>query len=68
MGNINYAVTPSQMGEGEQICKAFAKKVGAELLFVNEESCGIQYPNGTMQHIYINEMVEILKGASNDNR
>lgn len=68
MSNINYAVNSSQMGEWEQICKAFSKKVGAELLFVNEESCGIQYPNGTMQHIYIDEMVEILKGDSNDNR
>lgn len=72
MSNINYAVNPSQMGEWNQICKAFAKKVGAELLFVNEESCGIQYPNGAMQHVYIDEMVEYLrseetKGKQNEN-
>lgn len=56
-----YSVDDKQMHEWEAICKAFAKKVGAELLFVNHESCGIQYPNGELQHVYIDDMVEFLK-------
>lgn len=63
---VNYAVNDNQMEEWKTICKAFAKKVGAELLFVNHESCGIQYPNGAMQHVYIDEMITYLKGEKDN--
>ena len=57
-----YTVDEKQMDEWKQICKAFAKKMNAKLIFVNESSCGIEYKNGTMQHVYIDEMYEYLGG------
>ena len=56
-----YAVTPAQMKDWQAVCEKFAEKVEAELLFVNETSCGVQYKNGTFQHIYIDEMAEYFK-------
>ena len=55
-----YAMNETQMGDWKQICATFAKKIDAELLFVNETSCGVQYKNGTFGHIYIDEMAETL--------
>ena len=49
------------MSEWEEICKAFAKKVNAKLLFVNETSCGLEYNDGTFAHVLIEDMVEYLK-------
>jgi len=49
-------ISPAQMSDWEEICKAFAKEIGAELLFVNNTSCGVQFPNGNMKHIYVEEM------------
>ena len=63
----NYAVTPAQMPDWKAICNAFANKVGAELLFVNETSCGVQYKDGTFGHIYIDEMYEFLKNNNVNN-
>lgn len=48
-----YAMDDSQMSEWNQICKAFAKKLGAKLVFVNETSCGLEFPDGSMKHVYI---------------
>ena len=56
-----YAMAPNQMDDWNNICKAFAKKHNAELIFVNETSCGIQTPDGQLHHIYIDEMAEMLK-------
>ena len=57
----NLAVNQNQMNDWRQICKAFAEKIDAELLFVNETSCGVQYKNNTFGHIYIDEMLDFLK-------
>jgi hypothetical protein len=57
----NYAANDSQMKDWESICKAYAKKVDAELLFVNETSCGLQYKDGSFAHIYIEELAEMFK-------
>lgn len=56
-----YTMSPYQMGEWKAICRAYARKVDAELVFVNETSFGIQFKDGTCQHIYIDELAEILK-------
>ena len=61
-----YCVSPAQKDDWKAICSAFAKKVGAELLFVNESSCGLEYPNGSFSHIYIEEMAEYIKTHSED--
>lgn len=55
-----YAVTEKQMKDWTDICTAYAKKIGAELLFVNETSMGIE-KGGEFRHIYIDELAEILK-------
>ena len=39
-----YTVSDEQMKEWEAICRAFAKKQGAKLVFVNENSMGLEYP------------------------
>ena len=54
-------VAKSDMAEWEQICRVFAKKQGAKLLFVNESSMGLEYPDGTMKHVYIDELEAFLK-------
>ena len=56
------AMSEAQMDDWKQICRAFAKKYNAKLLFVNETSCGLEFKDGTMKHIYIDEMVDILGG------
>lgn len=57
--------SPNQMEDWKMICEAFAKKFGYKLIFVNETSCGVQLKNGSFKHIYIDEMVEILKNVDN---
>ena len=54
-------VSAAQMSEWKAICRAFAKKQGAKLVFVNENSMGLEYPDGVLQHIYIDELLEYLK-------
>jgi hypothetical protein len=54
------SVSDSQMGDWKDICRALAKKVHGELLFVNETSCGIEFPDGSMRHIYIDEVEDYL--------
>lgn len=48
------------MNEWTSICKAYCKKVGAELLFVNIDNFGCQMPDGSLHHIYADELAEIL--------
>ena len=54
-------MSEEQMPDWTEICNAFAKKMDAELLFVNNTSCGLQYPDGSLHHIYVDEMMEILE-------
>ena len=53
-------VQPHQMREWREICVVFAEKVGAKLLFVNETSCGLEYPDGTLWHPTVEDMQEYL--------
>lgn len=48
------------MEEWTQICGAYCKKADAELLFVNIDNFGVQYPDGTLRHIYAEELAQIL--------
>lgn len=54
-------MTDKQMSEWNEICSSFAKKFGYKLLFVNEESCGVELKDGSFKHIYAEEMAEILR-------
>ena len=56
-----YVVSEGDMPEWKAICKAFAEREGAELLFVNDHSFGISYPTGELKHIYVDELQEILE-------
>lgn len=55
-------VNESQMEDWKAICNAYAKKIGAEVIFVNECSCGLELSNGQFAHIYIEDMLERLGG------
>ena len=57
-----YAVSDAQMSEWKQICQAYARKYNAKLLFVNKTSFGIETEDGQLQHIYIDELEDFLKG------
>lgn len=48
------------MKEWTEICAAYCKRVGAELLFVNEGDFGCEMPNGELRHIYADELEELL--------
>lgn len=56
-------VSDAQMDDWREICKAFAKKVGAKLVFINNSSCGLEFENGTFKHVYISEMKEYLENS-----
>lgn len=62
---MRYYVPKSQMKDWEDICNAFAKRVGAKLVFVNDTSCGIEFDNGSFKHILVDEMQEYLKNVDN---
>ena len=49
------------MAEWTQICKAYCKKVGATLLFVNTDNFGCEYADGTLAHIYADELADMLE-------
>jgi hypothetical protein len=57
----NYTMSPGQMPDWTNICLAFADKIRATLLFVNETSCGVEFDDGSFKHIYIDEMMDYLK-------
>ena len=48
------------MGDWKQICRAYCRKIGAELLFVNETSFGYEDKNGQMVHMYVDELMDAL--------
>lgn len=56
--------SPAQMDDWKAIAKAFADEQKAELLFVNEQSFGIQLPNGSFSHIYIDELKDYLEARN----
>lgn len=56
-------VSDAHMEEWTEICKGYAKMVGAKLLFVNNTSFGLEYDDGRLQHIYVNELVDYLGGT-----
>ena len=39
----------------------WCRKNHAELLFVNSESFGCEMPDGTLRHIYIDELLNLLQ-------
>lgn len=47
--------------EWHQVCEAFCKKIGAELLFVNSDSFGYEDKNGNLIHMYADELEQYLK-------
>lgn len=47
--------------EWKEVCKAFCRKIGAELLFVNDDSFGYE-KDGQLIHLYVDELMEILRG------
>lgn len=53
------------MTEWYKICEAYCKKVGAELLFVNEGDFGCEMPDGEFAHIYADELQAILEAEDN---
>ena len=53
--------TKTYSKEWYEVCKAFAKKENAKLLFVNDNSCGIETKSGRLLHIYADEMQRILE-------
>lgn len=56
-----YSMSDDQMDDWKQICRAFARKVGAKLLFVNNESMGLEFPDGTMKHLYVEDLMDYFK-------
>ena len=56
-----YIVQEKDMGEWTRICEAFAEKMKAKLLFVNETSCGLEFPGGKFWHCNVDDMVEYLQ-------
>lgn len=56
--------TEAYMREWGEICAAYCKRENAELLFVNTDSFGAQFPDGTLKHIYADELEQLLKGGA----
>ena len=54
-------ISEKQMPEWREICKAYAERIGAKLLFVNNTSCGVEYSDGTFTHVTIEGMREHLE-------
>lgn len=48
--------------EWYEVCEAFCKKVGAELVFVNSDSFGIRTKDDELRHIYAEELMGIILG------
>lgn len=54
----------SYMKEWGAICAAYCERENAELLFVNIDSFGAQFPDGSFRHIYGDELEQLLKGET----
>jgi len=57
----NYVVRPNNIKEWTKICEAFAKKLNAKLVFVNDTSCGLEMSDGKMWHCSVEEMMMYLQ-------
>lgn len=55
-----------QIDEWRAICEAYAKMADAELIFVNETSCGVMYNDTSFCHIYIDEMADYVKALKGE--
>lgn len=61
--SANFPATPADrqyMVEWTEICAAYCKRIGAELLFVNIRDFGCQMPDGSLRHIDADELYELL--------
>ena len=47
--------------EWEAVCKKFCEKIGAELLFVNNDNFGYEDKDGNLVHMYASELEQYLK-------
>lgn len=54
-------VPNSLMDDWRAICKAFAKRIDAELIFVNETGCGVELKDGNFRHFYVDELQAYLE-------
>ena len=54
--------------EWHQVCEAFCKKIGAELLFVNSDSFGYEDKNGNLIHMYADELEQYLKAEKQNEK
>ena len=54
-------IDDKDMDEWKAICKKFAEKLGAELLYVNNTGCGLQFPDESMGKYSVERMMEILE-------
>ena len=52
--------------EWKQVCETFCKKIGATLLFVNDDNFGYEDKNGKMIHMYADELESYLKNNKLD--
>ena len=46
---------------GQKSVRHLQKKQNAKLVFVNSTSCGLEYPDGTHQHVTIQGMADFLE-------
>ena len=56
-----YIIKSKDMDEWTEICKTFAKKMNAKLLFVNETSCGLEFSDGKFWHYSVEDMIDTLE-------
>lgn len=60
--NLNTITESTDNVEWKNVCKAYCKKIGAELLFVNDYDFGYEDKNGNLVHKYADELENELKG------
>lgn len=56
-------MSDNTMREWAMVCATFCKRVNAELLFVNSDSFGAMFPDGSLRHIYADELAAMLDGG-----
>ena len=54
-------MTDEQMPEWNLVCRTWARKHNAKVIFIDNQSFGVEI-NGELHHIYIDELAEMLKG------
>ena len=62
MNKLNESVEDTKnMQDWKDVCQAFCKKIGAELLFVNSDNFGYETKDGQLVHMYADELEKYLK-------